>query len=398
MLIYVHVPFCRCKCHYCAFYSEVEDEAAMAVYLSVLLAEIAWWGERLQRPIVESVFFGGGTPSLLSIKALYSVVEAIDNAFSLEPGFECSLEANPDSLLSPGYVRALYGLGINRLNVGVQSLSDISLALLGRPHSASQAQEAVSQARAAGFQNLGLDLIWGLPGQGVKQWMDELKVVTALSPEHLSCYSLTLEEGTPLAQECLAGNLKVPEDDEQSCMFLYGAEYLESQGYIHYEISNYARIGFMCRHNLGYWEGVDYLGLGPSAVSTLEGSRFEHLADLMAWVAVVADGSLGIETEKLTMSIQVRELIMLRLRTVHGLSLATYHALTGRSFLKVHARLVEALHQNGLVRIVCGYLCLTACGMLVYNIIVQHFFEAEAVFTDPILIRTQDRRKSLVLP
>ena len=374
MLLYVHVPFCRRKCPYCAFYSEVASAEKLEAYVRRLLLEIAHWGDTLGKVPVQTLFFGGGTPSLLPLNALSAIVSALDRAFTLEPGFEFSLEGNPNSLAGMDYLNGLRQIGVNRLSIGVQSLDDQSLKVLGRIHDARLARLAFDQARTLGFTNINIDLIRGVPGKRLKLWLDELKEAVRWQPEHISCYDLTVEGGTPFAEQCLNKEITLESEEELSKMFVYGSEYLESQGYLHYEISNFARMGYVCRHNLGYWEGSDYLGLGPSAVSTLHGERWENPSDLARYFEAVDKRTLGADKEPLAIDVRVRELVMLRLRTARGLDFKEYKRLTGKDFPRQHEQLVTALHKNGLVRIRDGYIRLTKTGMLVADTVVENVF------------------------
>jgi oxygen-independent coproporphyrinogen-3 oxidase len=264
--------------------------------------------------------------------------------------------------------------GVNRLSLGIQSLDPERLRFLGRPHTAREALAAVDLARQAGFGSLNLDLLWGAPGQRERRWLEELTAVCALKPDHLSCYCLTVEEGTPLESDCLAGRATLPPERELAAMYVHGSEYLESQGLLQYEISSYARMGFQCRHNLGYWEGAEYLGLGPSAVSTLNGTRWSNPPDLKDWAAAVRSGDR--DGERLDSRTQVLETVMLRLRTSRGLSLKTYRDLTGRDFMRDHEAFVHLLHREGLLRIRGGALSLTRTGMLVADTILERLFDA----------------------
>lgn len=371
MQLYIHVPFCRSKCRYCAFYSKPLDMDDLAVYVAALPVEMGYWSRVLGRPHLETVYFGGGTPSLLPPWALAKIVPAIKRYFELDPSLEWTFEANPDSALDEGFLASLLRSGVNRLSLGVQSLSDEDLRRLGRPHDAAQALAAYALARRVGFANIGLDLMWGLPGQREAQWLEELKTVVGLRPEHLSCYGLTLEPGTPLAEEAAAGRLELPEEGEQGRMYVHGAEYLEAQGYLQYEISNFARMGYVSRHNSGYWEGRDYLGLGPAAVSTLAGRRHENPSDIRAWAAEVKAGTCGRGAVALTSAEKAREMVMLALRTAKGLRLAAYRKATGRDFFKDNEGLITALRQNELIRISDGHLRLTKNGFLVSNVILE---------------------------
>lgn len=374
MLLYVHVPFCRRKCGYCAFTSWKPAEGEMERYVEILGLEIARAGELYGPADVESLFFGGGTPSLLPADLLARVLEALDKAFGLPAGIEFSFEANPDSAAEFGYLPELKRLGVNRLSLGVQSFEDRDLLMLGRPHSSRQAEGAYNLARYAGFENVGLDLIQGLPGQSLKDWMGQLARAVKLGPEHLSCYGLTLEPDTPLEKLSRVKDLGFAEPKEQAKMFLHGAEYLEEAGYLQYEISNFARMGYACRHNLGYWEGSEYLGFGPAAASFAGGLRRENPAGLEDWEALARSGELREAAEEADEETRRREMVMLSLRTARGLDLKAYRRLTGRGFLKEYEALVSALRQNDLARISSGRFRLTKEGMLVSDVIIGKFF------------------------
>lgn len=375
VLLYVHVPFCRSKCRYCSFHSNVFEPSAYAWYLQTLQQEIRLWGQRLGRLQVDTVYFGGGTPSLMPLADLDDVLSLVRESFCLAEQAEITLEANPDSTQDVSWFRGLLSLGVNRLSLGVQSLADEDLVRLGRPHSARMAVEAYGLARQAGFGNISLDFIWGLPRQKLKQWLDQLKTAAKLGPEHLSCYGLSIENGTELHRMSQEVDLELPSEQEQSKMFVYGAELLESKGYLQYEISNFARMGFQAVHNSGYWEGRDYLGLGPSAVSTLGRRRFTNPAFMDAYDAAVRGDFSGLDFEELSDQDRVVELVMLSLRTARGLELARYRRLAGADLMNRHERLIQALVQNGLARINRGRLRLTKEGMAVSNVIIARLTE-----------------------
>jgi len=378
MLLYVHVPFCRSKCRYCAFASEVLTMDAVEAWQRAVTAEAAHWGKVLGRPGVETVYFGGGTPSLLPGWAFERLVKGIRKAFAVPQDLEFSMEANPDSATDKDLLKLWRASGVNRLSLGVQSFAENDLEMLGRPHGAAQVLTAVERARAAGFANLSLDLIWGLPGTRLKTWMDNLKAAVRLGPEHISCYGLTLEPGTPLAMASEIADINLPGEDEQAKMYVYGGEYLEEQGYLHYEISNFARMGYASIHNQGYWEGKEYLGLGPSAVSTIDGKRWENPKTVKDYVALAGRKAWGWEAETLTSEIRTRELLMLALRTSKGMKIADYNRLTGRNLMAEQAKLLAALRQKELIRIKDGSLRLTCQGMLVSNLIITRLLFPEA--------------------
>lgn len=367
MLLYIHVPFCRQKCRYCGFYSKPPAEGEIKDFVDRVVAEARFWRESLERASISTVYIGGGTPSLLPINLVERLVGAVNDSFSLARGLEFTFEANPDSVSDQGYLKNLRDLGVNRLSLGVQSFRDEELRFLGRPHTAEQAVLAYGLAKEVGFANINMDLIWGLPGQDARAWTANLRRATKLGPQHLSCYGLTVEPDTPLQKQALENPQLMPDDETQAGLFIKGSEFLESMGYLHYEISSFARMGFVCRHNTGYWEGEDYLGLGPAAVSTIAGRRWENPKDARVYGAAVKNRRIGANAKKLTHREKVVELVMLSLRTARGLRLKDYSALTGKSFVRGHSGLVQALRKADLVRLSKDYFRLTKQGMLVSN-------------------------------
>lgn len=373
LLLYVHVPFCRGKCRYCAFHSEpltMDSMEDMERYAEAVAREASLWGRRLGRPPLRTVYFGGGTPSVLPEYALERVMRALRDAFDLSECQEFTFEANPDSV-HLNYLRELRDYGVNRLSLGVQSLSDEELAFLGRPHNAMQAVQAFHTARAAGFANVSLDLIWGLPRQNATTWLKTLKQIVELKPEHISAYGLSIEPGTPLEAEDRDGNLRLPEEDMLAKLYIHGGQFLEEHGYLQYEISNFARMGFASKHNLGYWAGRDYLGLGPAAVSTLGGKRWTNPAALHDHEFQVQACGMGSQAESIDKATRLRERVMLALRTTRGLNLREHDARAGGNFLERHRRLVTLLRNNGLARVSRGFLSLTRSGMLVSDSIIE---------------------------
>lgn len=397
--LYVHAPFCRAKCRYCAFFSVPcgptgpagPEATVLSRYLSVLEAEMDRQTQIFGRVAAPTLFFGGGTPSLLGPAALERILAALRARFDLAPDAEITLEANPDSA-TPEFLRAARQLGVNRLSLGVQSLDDAALKALGRVHSAAQARGTFHAARAAGFANIGLDLIFGLPGQGVEGWLSTLRQAVDLGPEHLSCYGLTIEPGTPLAEDA-AALAALPDEDSQAEMFLRGSELLERAGYEHYEISNFAKlsagVGHRCRHNMSCWRGEDVLAFGPAAVSTMsaEGgkARWANPADLAEWEALVLSGRAGqAGREALSADIRASEALMLALRTADGLDLDAYAAAFGHDLRNTNADLLVQLERAGLLLPEEGRLRLTCAGMLVSNSVIRALgFEFQEISANP---------------
>ena len=380
MLLYIHVPFCVRKCGYCAFHSGLYAADDASRYVKLVIAEMAVRAAQYGRRTFETVYFGGGTPSLLELSQIGAILDGVSRYFGIASGAEITLEANPESAVRQGFLAGLQGLGVNRLSLGAQSFKDEALFLLGRPHRSRDTMKAVNMARSAGIANVSLDLIWGVPGQSPKDWLDDLKAASGLRPEHLSCYGLTLEEGTPLARQFEDGEFVLPDEDDTASMYMLGSEYLESEGYLQYEVSNYARMGFQSRHNSGYWSQEEYLGLGPAAVSTVDDIRWTNPKDLRSY-----EEACGKQTELETLDSRTRwqEMVMLSLRTSKGLHLEEFLRVTGTDFFRTNRKLVQMLRTHRLVRLQAGYLRLTRNGMLVSNSIIERLIDgAESMHSD----------------
>ena len=285
--LYIHIPFCLKKCSYCDFLSAPQDEETRKRYVRALIREIRSrknWAEETGRH-VDTIFLGGGTPSVLTADQVGRIMEAVYGFFDVEKDAEISMELNPGTA-DQEKMRAFRQAGINRLSIGVQSLQDQELRLLGRIHNTGQAKEAFLMARKAGFDNVNIDLMSALPGQTFSSWADTLTGICAWEPEHISAYSLIMEPGTEFAALQDAGKLpSLPDEDTDREMYRYTEDYLAGHGYRHYEISNYAKPGRECRHNCGYWTGHPYLGLGIGAASYVDGARFSNIADLKTYLS-----------------------------------------------------------------------------------------------------------------
>jgi putative oxygen-independent coproporphyrinogen III oxidase len=316
--LYVHAPFCRSKCTYCDFYS-VTDPALIPAWLKAVGQEISLYAREFSA--FDTLYLGGGTPSLLAEPELASLLETILQRVSLAPDSEITLEANPDDL-TPEKLQCYRHLGVTRLSLGVQSFDDAELRFLGRRHTAGQSREAIRLARAAGFANLSLDLIYGLPEQTLADWERNLATALSLAPEHLSCYQLTVEPGTELARR-QRGTALWGEERERE-LFLCTSAYLTGQGYLHYEISNFARgEAHVSRHNLKYWRRAPYLGLGPAAHSFDGVRRWWNHRSLAAYCRALAAGEAPVAERETLSEEQARlERLYLGFRTAAGVDLA----------------------------------------------------------------------------
>lgn len=384
--IYIHIPFCRSKCEYCDFYSLPggRNRKAMEDYAQAVTLHIREAAERAGDYEVDTVYFGGGTPSFFGDEGLRRLLGEVDRRFILRSDAEVTFEANPDSV-SPAALRRLRRGGFNRISLGVQSDRDEQLKALGRPHTFQQAKDAVAAARDAGFENLSLDLMYGLPGQSRDQWAGTLQNILKLRPNHISCYGLRVEEGTPLCEYQDCANL--PGDDAQADMYLYAVDTLESYGYRQYEISNFAREGFESRHNFKYWMGGEYLGFGPGAASDFGGKRFTYRRDLRSYVEGMFGGAPVLEEcETIPLRERAGEYLMLRLRTRLGIESGEYR----RMFRMDFAPLEELLEKLRAARYAVkedGRWRLTPQGFLLSNQIIVALQEAQreasATWMDP---------------
>ncbi len=310
--IYLHIPFCKQKCVYCDFYSLPRREGDMDAYVSALEQQLAQYAEAAEGHDVTSVYFGGGTPSCLGADRLRRLLRKVCAAFHVTHSAEITFEANPDSAADPRALSELRRAGFNRISLGMQSADDGELRALGRIHTMAQVRASVEAAREAGFENLSLDLIYGLPGQDLPRWRETLSAAVGLNPEHLSCYGLKAEPGTPL----YARRETLPGDEVQADLYLETVDFLEARGYRQYEISNFARPGRESRHNLKYWTLEEYLGFGPGAHSYFQGRRFAWARDLDAFLR--GDRILS-EARRVSPRDRREEYLMLRLRLTRGL-------------------------------------------------------------------------------
>lgn len=370
LALYLHLPFCAAKCRYCDFASYPGRGDAWSAYLSALAEEWRQWLPKLESAEIATVFFGGGTPSLLPAKAMERLLGEILDSGRVRADAEITMEANPGTV-SPDKLRRLRRAGVNRLSLGAQSFSDALLRSLGRIHRASDIADAVAMAQDADFDNLNLDLMYALPGQSLSDWRETLDAAMALCPEHLSAYSLIVEPGTPLHADVERGAVSLPDEDETMAQQRETVGRLAAGGYGRYEISNYARPGFECRHNLVYWNRGDYLGLGCAAHSLMDGERFENPRSLEEYLA----GARRLNREKLTRADAMEETLMLSTRTTRGMSLRAYAEDFGVDFEKAHEKKLRRLVQLGLVRLEDGFLRLTEKGMELQNAVVVELMD-----------------------
>ena len=393
MGLYVHVPFCKTKCPYCDFNTYQGIENLIEPFLPAITSEITCWGDALAYPPVKSVFFGGGTPSYLPQGDIERILVAIQSSFQVDPAAEISIEANPGDL-DEAACAGILNQGVNRLSIGVQSLDNDLLNLLGRRHQASEAVSAFQSARQAGFDNVNLDLMYGLPNQSMEQWQKTLSSLIELTPEHISLYALTIEEGTPMHRWAAEGKIPEPDSDLAADMYQHAREVLAEAGYHHYEISNWSLPDRACEHNLVYWENGPYLGVGPGAHSRLGDYRFWTVLsprDYNTKAATWADSGVqpladlvetalqGIPTlggwEHLSLETTCSETMFLGLRLLDGLNLSEASAIAGTDLAKKFETPIQECLNLGLLEQDGDCLKLTMQTYLVANQVFTRFLE-----------------------
>ena len=377
--LYLHIPFCTAKCGYCDFNSYAGHEHLIPSYTGALVQEAQLWRRATAGRPIATVFFGGGTPSLMPLEEMRTLLDGMRDTFEITSDAEVTLEANPGSL-DEAYLGGLLDLGVNRLSIGVQSFHDDELRALDRLHSAADAREAFRSARAAGFENVNLDLIFGLPEQPMERWQASVEEALELGPEHLSLYALTVEEGTPLARDVERGRTPSPDPDMQADQYEWTCERLARAGYEQYEISNWARPGYRCRHNLTYWECREYLGLGAGAHSYFDGVRFAVAAGPAQYLELVGESwraaSDGhgetkmrhvVSGETITRELAIADALILGLRLNEGVGLAAFRERFGVELMDAAGVALREPLEHGLLEIDSGRVRLTDRGRLLSN-------------------------------
>lgn len=369
--VYMHIPFCRQKCHYCDFLSWPNRVEDLDLYVDTLLAEIELYRGRLAERPVATVFFGGGTPSLLSDSHISRILEKLAAVGSFAKEMEVTMEANPEQL-TQDQLRGYRQAGVNRLSVGLQSTHESLLAFLGRRHTAVDFYRVVETARQAGFENLNTDLIFGIPGQTLEQWQQTLETIAALEVSHISCYGLTFEPGTPLHRQREQGFICAVDEDLEYAMFRWGIEWLQQRGYQHYEISNYALSEKTCRHNITYWENREYIGLGAGAHGFLSEERTANHQQLESYVAAVQQGEFPyMSRENITLWDSVSDTMFLGLRMRRGISEADFEKRYRQPMTFFFREEIGKLIQQKLLVRQEGFLRLTEKGIDLSNVVFE---------------------------
>ena len=388
--IYVHIPFCAKKCAYCDFLSLPGNMRMRREYTDKLLEEIRIQSSFVREYQVDTIFLGGGTPSVLDVTDITAIMGTLKEHYDIAPDAEITIEVNPGTVKMEGLV-AYREAGINRVSMGLQSADDTELRYLGRIHTYDEFLKSFQRVRMAGFTNVNVDLISAIPGQTPESWRNTLKKTAMLKPEHISAYSLIVEEGTPFYDR-YGGHVEMesyemspeerrrlmalpdlPDEDTEREMYYMTRNCLAEQGYERYEISNYARPGFECRHNVGYWTGTGYLGLGLGASSYLEGCRFHNTSDFQSYVSAHFDDeaefcqALRQDMEQLSVKSKMEEFMFLGLRLTRGVSVEGFITRFGQSIRNVYGGVIDKLEREGLLEHKNGYYHLTERGLDLSN-------------------------------
>jgi oxygen-independent coproporphyrinogen-3 oxidase len=365
--LYIHIPYCVKKCPYCGFYSTPYEEEEADAFISALRAEASGYHPDFRNRTFRTVYVGGGTPTVLSLEQIRGIGRIIADNFRVTDSAEFTVEANPNSV-SERTLAAWQEAGANRLSLGVQSFSDDVLRILGRLHTGAQASSAFRLARQAGFLSIGMDLIYGVPGQTALQWEESLEKAVACGPEHLSLYGLSLDDGSAFKQDVEEGRLAAPDDDSAADQYEAALAALRRAGYPRYEISNFSLPGFACLHNMNYWERGEYLGLGPGAWSFLRGRRCHAIADAPEYTRRLSNGIPVVTGAELVGPEPARqETLLLNLRTMKGMELRCFEKEHGPRSLQRLERNMAPLVEAGLLRLRGGRVSLTDRGILLSN-------------------------------
>ncbi|WP_422486304.1 radical SAM family heme chaperone HemW [Gudongella sp. DL1XJH-153] len=371
--LYIHIPFCEKKCHYCDFTSVPANRELIKKYEKYLIKELLIQAEKYGNHTISTIFIGGGTPSILDEKSIGNILRSIRESFAINPDAEISMEINPGTLTyekAMGYKKA----GINRVSMGIQSMNDNTLRLIGRIHNEHQVDSTVDILRKVGFDNINGDLIFGLPHQSVDDFHKTLDRVIELNLEHISMYGLILEEDTLLYHWYKKGLVTMPSEDEERQMYHSGIQILEQNGYRQYEISNLAKKGFECRHNLGYWMLNPYIGVGLSSHSSIDNRRYWNTSLFNEYFRMIDEDLLPISGEEIvTADLRESEYLILRIRLNEGISLIDYKTRFNQSFMHKYENIIEKHIESGLLKIIDDKIILTEKGKDLSNLVEVDF-------------------------
>jgi len=371
LAIYVHIPFCKRKCAYCDFTSFAGCEDRYKEYFDALGSEIDAWQDKLRIYNMRSIFFGGGTPSLAPAKYIAETIKRISRYIAIAPDAEITIEANPGTV-DMDKLTAYRKAGVNRISFGVQSFDANLLQTLGRIHDPEEAKNAVHMAKAAGFDHISVDLMYALPGQNMQMWLSTIETALQLPIDHISAYSLIVEEGTQMGKWVSEGSVTLPDEDTVNEMQRMAIAKFEKAGFMRYEISNFAKPGCESRHNMAYWQDIDYLGLGCAAHSLVDNQRFSNPDTLEAYLS----GARMLELTERSMDDRKEEIIMLSTRMTMGLDLKKWRAEFNEDFEARYRKPIEKMKNYGLLEIENGFMKLTPAGMELQDAVVLEFLDA----------------------
>lgn len=375
--LYIHVPFCVRKCKYCDFLSGPATPEARKKYVEALTKEIMAYEKRMDDYEVSSIFIGGGTPSVLSGEEIVDLFYALHIAFRIKPTAEISIEINPGTITQEKLM-TYRKVGINRLSFGMQSAVDEELETLGRIHTYEQLEKNFKLARRMGFDNMNIDIMSSIPGQTFESYLYSLEKVLQLEPEHISAYSLIIEEGTPFHEMYEQGYLQLPDEEEDRLMYDRTREILDYFGYYRYEISNYAKPGFQCQHNIGYWTRKEYLGLGVGASSLIDNTRFTNIKNRGEYADIVkkegfCPEDLRENVDMIDQKGQISEYMILGLRMTDGISMDDFEDTFGISLEDIYGRIIRKFVEMGLLEVQDGWIRFTEKGISVSNSVLVEF-------------------------
>ena len=367
--LYIHIPFCVKKCAYCDFLSGPANEKTREEYVELLCEEICLAKEKTNGYRVSTVFFGGGTPSILEGSQMKRIMDVVKETFDISDDCEISMEMNPGTV-NEEKLQAYYESGINRLSIGLQSVHNEELKMLGRIHSYEEFLESYHMARKMGFQNINVDLISAIPGQTVESWEETLQTIIDLNPEHISAYSLIIEEGTPFYEKYGEDDSELPSEDDERTIYWRTKELMAKAGYARYEISNYAKEGRKCQHNIGYWNRTPYLGFGIGAASFFEHTRYTNPEKTSDWKEAFEEKYHG---EELSKEDEMEEFMFLGLRMMEGVSKEEFENQFGKPMEEVYGKQIEKLKTEHLLEENEGRIYLTEKGIDVSNTVFVEF-------------------------
>lgn len=393
--LYIHIPFCRSKCPYCDFYSLTDytgkdnKDKFIKRYIDALLLHMEDYSSSANPYVFDTVFIGGGTPTVVPRSNMLDLIDGIFENFNISPEAEFTIEANP-ATININMLRRYRNAGVNRISIGAQSACENELRALSRIHTFEDVEESFYIARRSGFSNINLDIMYGIPEQTRESLRETLEKAVALNPEHISFYGLKIEENTPFAQ--IEDNLMLPDEDDEVAMYIESVEFLERHGYKQYEISNFARDGFKCRHNLKYWNCEEYLGLGPSAHSYYNNARFSFKHDVEMYVEALEDTEhdfdLTDEYYEISPSERIGEYIMLRMRLNEGIDTEKFFEMFGLDFDKIFSEFFGEYIESGFVRKNGNSYSFTPNGMYISNYILSEMLDYNEQSLAKILIGT----------